>query len=203
LYYDVTEANRLHKKSFIGGRHMKKRLLIVALALVVIGSLLSGTMALYSKSGSVTENINMKKFEFGGTGSQDIVWNLKVAPGESMRLPLTFANFNGDNVSETDLGIKVGFAVTGGTLPADMELWLVDENDPGFINHIHDTGYFTRLILPTGNDKKVNQPSWAVYATWNDAGADQPDSVDTSLAGTSCQVKLTFTANNINPQINP
>ncbi|MBE0601414.1 MAG: hypothetical protein IH607_06465, partial [Firmicutes bacterium] len=77
---------------------MKKKLLLVVLALAILTSLTAGTLAVYTKTIEKTATVEAKKFAFSVEGSiQDDKKAINLAPTESMNY-----NFSITNVDTND-----------------------------------------------------------------------------------------------------
>ena len=101
---------------------MKKKLLLVVLALAILTSLTAGTLAVYTRTVTETEQVQAKKFAFSAAGS--IAGNrnaIKLAPTESMDYNFSIANFDeeGGAIAEVPLqyDVTIDFAAAAGSMP--------------------------------------------------------------------------------------
>ena len=101
---------------------MKKKLLLVFLALAIMTSLSAGTLAVYTRTVTDAEQIVAKRFAFSASGSiagdnQAIV----LAPTESMQYDFTMANFDtvGGPVAEVPLtyNVSIDFRSAAAAMP--------------------------------------------------------------------------------------
>lgn len=112
---------------------MKKTVLILALLLVMAGSLTAGTLAMYTTTvdnlaqGSVTA----KEFVFTGEGTDSFAQGVKIAPTETVTWQFDVRNYSGAVVTETDLYYKLTFDVhasAGKTAIAPLSVSVKDES---------------------------------------------------------------------------
>jgi hypothetical protein len=89
---------------------MKKKLLLIVLALAILTSLTAGTLAVYTRTVTESEKIEAKRFTFNASGS--IVGNydaITLAPSEDMDYKFTIANVDseGGAVAEVPLDYSI------------------------------------------------------------------------------------------------
>ena len=89
---------------------MKKKLLLVILALAILTSLTAGTLAVYTRTVTESEQIEAKRFAFSAAG--DIAGDsetINLAPKESMQYDFTIANVDkkGGPVAEVPMQFDV------------------------------------------------------------------------------------------------
>jgi len=88
---------------------MKKTLLVTLFVLVIITSILSGTMAVYSTSADIAASgaVIAKEFKLTAAGTGNYSTDVKIAPTETVTKQFTISNFDGAVISETDMGLAV------------------------------------------------------------------------------------------------
>ncbi|MEG2688305.1 MAG: hypothetical protein RSA24_03970 [Clostridia bacterium] len=90
---------------------MKKALVTLALTLVVVSSLVAGTLAMYTTTHDDFANntVEAKEFTVVTTAEDNFTGNVQIAPGETVKMVFTVNNFKGTTITETemDLDIKV------------------------------------------------------------------------------------------------
>jgi len=95
---------------------MRKIVLTASLVLIILASLLSGTLAIYTKSIDVDEpgSVIAKDFIFLTDGTETFQTNVKIAPTETVIFQFGVRNYDGAAVTDTamryDLAIDVGAA---------------------------------------------------------------------------------------------
>ncbi len=112
---------------------MKKTIALCALVLSILAGLVSGSLALYSKTVEVGTggSVAAKKFVLTAAGSTDFSANVPIAPKEVVTAAFTVSNFEGSNKTETgmdlDIAINIGNA-TGKTAIPYITAELLDES---------------------------------------------------------------------------
>ncbi|MEG1509950.1 MAG: hypothetical protein RR454_05830 [Clostridia bacterium] len=106
---------------------MKKTLVTLALVLIVVSSLVSGTLAMYSTSADNFANgsVEAKEFTVVTAAEDSFKQNIQIAPGEKTSMTFTVKNFDGAIITETamDLAIKVTLkAADGKTAIAPLKI---------------------------------------------------------------------------------
>ncbi|MDQ7095404.1 cellulose binding domain-containing protein [Desulfosporosinus sp. PR] len=92
---------------------MKKAVFVLALVLVMLSSLVAGTLAMYTVSiDNVAEgSVVAKEFVFVGEGTDSFQQGLKIAPSETTQWQFKVKNYENNTVSETDMYYKLTFNV--------------------------------------------------------------------------------------------
>jgi len=125
---------------------MKKIILTSSLILIILASLLSGTLAIYSKTVGIDTpgSVIAKDFIFLIDGTETFQHNVKIAPTETVVFQFGVRNYDGAAVSDTamryDLAIDVG-AAPGKTAIGPMIVRV--KNEAG---HIIDSLTFTGTL---------------------------------------------------------
>lgn len=150
---------------------MKKFLLMMAMVLVIVGSMAAGTMAQYVKSTSQTVNPQFKSFNFSAvnTSSADVL-ALKLAPGESKTWTLSTSNSENGVYSEANMIVTLGLVTSN--VPAGLTFYVNDELYTGSTLPVaeflggsaHSQPFTLKVEWKTSGD--VNDTSWQGY---NDA----------------------------------
>lgn len=159
---------------------MKKSLLIVALALVVAGSLVAGTMAQYVKyadPGNVTPAYKQFAFTAANTTTAANV-GLKIAPGETKSWIFSVANYSGNQLAETAMNITLAITDTA-SIPAGLKF---------FVNGIPVEAKGAAVLAASLTGNKWESAAVVLSATWTDGDND------IALQGQSGSVALQFTA---------
>lgn len=112
---------------------MKKIAYILTLVLIMLSSIVAGTLAMYTVSidnlagGSVVA----KEFIFVGESADTFQQGLKIAPSETTQWQLKVKNYENNIVSETDMYYKLTFhvqALTGKKAIAPLKVTVKDTN---------------------------------------------------------------------------
>lgn len=92
---------------------MKKTMFVLALLLVMAGSLTAGTLAIYTTSidNLAHGSVSAKEFVFLGEGTDSFSQGVKIAPTETVNWAFSVKNFDGATVTETDLYYRLTFHV--------------------------------------------------------------------------------------------
>lgn len=150
---------------------MKKKLLLVVLALAILTSLTAGTLAVYTRTVTKTATVEAKRFAFSADGSiQDGKDEINLAPTESMDYNFSIANVASENgpVAEVPLkySVTIGFA---GALEAM----------PGLVVTLyHDgekVGDYTNGQIKYATESSADvlfDESYVVTLTWADTAED-------------------------------
>lgn len=96
---------------------MKKKLLLVVLALAILTSLTAGTLAVYTRTVTKTATVEAKKFAFSVEGSiEDGNSTINLAPSESMDYNFSITNVDeNDAVAEIALEYRTTITFSGAT----------------------------------------------------------------------------------------
>lgn len=92
---------------------MKKALLLAALAMTIVASMVSGTLAVYSQDiAPYDNNVVAKSFVLLSEGTQNFDADVLIAPTETVTLEFTVQNYDSGIRTEVpiDLSIDVAFA---------------------------------------------------------------------------------------------
>jgi hypothetical protein len=95
---------------------MKKKLLLVVLALAIMTSLTAGTLAVYTRTVTKTATVEAKQFAFSAEGSiEDGKQTISLAPTESMDYNFSIANVDEENgpIAEVPLKFDVTISFSG------------------------------------------------------------------------------------------
>lgn len=92
---------------------MKKIVLLLALVLIMVSSIVAGTLATYTVSiDNLAEgSVVAKEFIFVGEGTDTFQQGLKIAPTETVQWQFKVKNYENHIVSETDMYYKLSFNV--------------------------------------------------------------------------------------------
>ena len=148
---------------------MKKKLLLISLAVAVLTSLTAGTLAVYTRTVTETEQIEAKRFAFSAIGAiADKQKTINLAPTESMEYNFTIANSDtkGSAVSEVALqyNITIDFAEALKEMPG-LTATLYDGRT---VIGQSTNGRLTYTTYSKANDRY--EKTYQVIITWNDDG---------------------------------
>ena len=125
---------------------MKKTMFVLALLLVMAGSLTAGTLAIYTTSidDLAQGSVSAKEFVFLGEGTDSFSQGVKIAPTESVNWQFSVKNFDGAQITETDLYYKLTFSVqaSAGKKAIDPLVVSVLDSAGNVIKSIKGTGTF-------------------------------------------------------------
>lgn len=125
---------------------MKKTVVVLALMLVMVGSLAAGTLAMYTTAidNMADGSVVAKEFIFLGEGTDSFSHGLKIAPKETVNWQFSVKNHNGSLVTETDLFYKLTFNVQAmaGKTAIDPLVISVLDSDGNALNSVSGTGTF-------------------------------------------------------------
>lgn len=113
---------------------MKKALLISALVLTIVASMVSGTLAVYTRTLLPYSNdVVAKEFILVSEGTDNFDADVLIAPTESVDMIFTVSNNAAGVTSEVDmdLGITVTFAASAGSTGAIVPLTATVTSDSG------------------------------------------------------------------------
>jgi hypothetical protein len=163
---------------------MKKKLLLVVLALAILTSLTAGTLAVYTRTVTDQEKIEAKRFTFNASGSIVGDYNaITLAPSEEMQYTFTIANVDseGGAVAEValDYSVTLNYQAAYTAMPGlSVKIYdgttLVGEDSSGIIT-----------FTATSDANEVFNKTYNVVIAW----ASDGDSTGQTAAGAS---KATF-----------
>ena len=149
---------------------MKKKLLLVFLALAIMTSLSAGTLAVYTRTVTDAEQIVAKRFAFSASGS--IAGDkaaIVLAPTESMQYNFTMANFDsaGGPVAEVPLtySVSIDFKSAATAMPGLKATLYEDEK----VLAESSNGVIT-YSTQSAADATFNH-TYRVVLTWADDGS--------------------------------
>jgi len=171
---------------------MKKVLMISALVMMIVASMVSGTLALYTTtiapfSGSVVA----KEFVLLSAGNAAFSTDVKIAPSETKDKIFTVTNSNGTVTTEVNMSVNITLAFAGITAGKQIQPLTVEVYDGATLLTSAAIGTLTNGI-GTLTINNVSLPAntattktYTVKFTW-------PSSVnDTAYAGNAFGTKLT------------
>ncbi len=150
---------------------MKKTVFVLALLLVMAGSLTAGTLAIYTTTidDLAQGSVSAKEFVFLGEGTDSFSQGVKIAPTETVSWPFSIKNFDGAKVTETDLYYKLTFNVQpiAGKTAIDPLVVSVLDGSGTVLKSVTGTGTFDVTgafpVAQAGQSKgytvKINWPS--------------------------------------------
>lgn len=174
---------------------MKKVLMISALVMMIVVSMVSGTLALYTTtvdpfSGSVVA----KEFVLLSEGNVDFATDLGIAPSETQEKIFTVKNFSGTATTEVKMSVNItlGFAgksINHQILPLTVEVYddttLLASADIGTLTNGIGTLTINNVSLPANT---ATTKTYTVKFTWPSATTGV---VDTDFAGSAFGTILT------------
>ncbi|AFL99158.1 hypothetical protein Desde_0711 [Desulfitobacterium dehalogenans ATCC 51507] len=173
---------------------MKKVLSIVALALVVSTSIISGTLAIYTThiDALAQGSVVAKEFILTKGGTDTFVENVKIAPSETMSWQFSVKNFEDTVVSETamDLDIDVDVLAPNGKKAIAPLVFTVENSAGDIIGTVNSEGKVEindQFVLSAQGQEKV----YTVSVNWpsntnvdiNYAGAGYGTAIQVSVTG--------------------
>lgn len=174
---------------------MKKVLSIVALALVVSTSIISGTLAMYTTEiDAMAQGSTVAKEFILTEGSTDtFVENVKIAPSETLSWQFSVKNFEGDIVSETamDLEIELDVLAANAKNVIDPLVFTVENSAGDVVGTVNSKGKVViadEFALSNQGQEKL----YTVTVNWpsnpdvdiNYAGAEYGTALQVSVTGT-------------------
>lgn len=154
---------------------MKKILFVLTLVMIMVSSIVAGTLAMYATSvdnlaeGSVTA----KEFVFVGEGADSFQQGVKIAPSEAVRWQLKVKNYDERVITETDLYYKLTFSVLASAGKNAIQPLVVTVKDSAgnVLNSVTGTGTFDVTgmfpLSEAGQEKGFN-----VEIYWPDNGSN-------------------------------
>lgn len=125
---------------------MKKAIFVLALVLIMVSSIVAGTLAMYSTSiDTLAEgSVAAKEFVFLGEGADSFHQGIKIAPSETVRWQFSVKNYNGHVITETDLFYKLTFAVSASPGKSAIQPLVVTVKDSNnnILKSVTGTGTF-------------------------------------------------------------
>ena len=179
---------------------MKKTLTIVALILAITVSLIAGTMSYYSitieelAGGSVVA----KEFILEGEETHSDFIDVKIAPGEAVKLQFAVKNNDGITVTETDMEVSFQLelkdtGLKGGIKPLKITNVSVNRveasTDP---NIVYENGVYTDKGAFKADKKSTNTYTVTVEWPWETEGLDDIEFAGADF-GSALSVKVTGT----------
>ncbi len=162
---------------------MKKKLLLVVLALAILTSLTAGTLAVYTRTVTKTATVEAKRFAFSADGSiEGGKEEISLAPTESMDYNFSIANVATKNGPVAEVPLKYDVTITfGGALEAMPGLTVTLYQDG------EKVGDYTEGQIKFSAESKAGilfDESYVVTMTWADT-ADDDVQTTTGAAKTS------------------
>ncbi len=154
---------------------MKRIIFILTLVMVMVSSIVAGTLAMYATSidklaeGSVTA----KEFVFTGAGTDSFQQGIKIAPSETAQWHFKVKNYDNQIITETDLYYKLTFNVSASAGKSAIQPLVVTVKDSAgrVINSVTGTGTFDVTgsfpLSETGQEK-----DYTVEIYWPGSGSN-------------------------------
>ena len=172
---------------------MKKTLLIVALVLAITTSIIAGTMAYYTITLDelVEGEVVAKEFILEGKNTSTHQESVKIAPGESQKWTFNIKNFEGDDVTETDMDVTIDVTTPDTNAPLEISVTL-DGSEITSGDEISE--------LFTANNPEIKKFTVTVEWPWETDGVDDIDfagqnlgTLSVSVTGTQSETTTTTT----------
>ena len=163
---------------------MKKKLLLVVLALAILTSLTAGTLAVYTKSVTQSEKIEAKRFTFTASGSFAEGYKaFKLAPLETVHYTFAVANIDGSNDTVAEVPLEYKVSLEYGDALAAMPGLVVQVLDGSTVVG-QDTEKSGSITFNASSDaNEVFNKDYDVSVYWaNDATQTDPDTAKQSFA---------------------
>ncbi|MEA4831455.1 MAG: hypothetical protein VB118_02405 [Oscillospiraceae bacterium] len=182
---------------------MKKTVLISALVFFIVASLVSGSLAIYQASidNVGTGAFEAAKFVITSTKNGDLYSrSLNMAPGDAQSVTFTINNFNGDDVTETNMKLNIDVELNTGIAPISMKLYKGTGADKTEISSAANTskdGNKTKINYDSINavllaNQKASQ-TYTLEFTWPSSN----DSSDTQYQGMSAAFSIKATGTQV------
>jgi hypothetical protein len=174
---------------------MKRVLILSALVLVVLTSIIAGTLAMYTtKIDTLAEgSVAAKEFILLEGGTDTFTKDVKIAPAETTNWQFSVKNYNGAVISETGMNLDIDVEV----IAADGKSVIA----PLVVTVKNATGDTVGTVTSSGTIKFNDQfdlksegqeKTWTVSVNWpsnngvdiNYAGADYGTAIKVSVTGT-------------------
>lgn len=157
---------------------MKKHLLIAGLVLTIATSVISGTMAAYSKEIILDEaNIAAKHFVLEANRTDDKTQKFRIAPGEEVKIPFKISNGTEGHVTEVPMNIAISIAVGTGAdenSPLTYKLYSGSDTSANAIAEVVD-GVITYNGLKFDVKASTQTESFTLVANWPLGAYDDTD----------------------------
>jgi len=164
---------------------MKKTLLIVALVLAITTSIIAGTMAYYTITlDELVEGEVVAKEFILEHGDNTFDEDMRIAPGESQKWTFNIKNFEGDDVTETDMDVTIDVTTPDTNAPLEISVTL-DGSEITSGDEISE--------LFTANNPEIKKFTVTVEWPWETDGVDDIDFAGQELGTLSVKVTGTQT----------
>ena len=174
---------------------MKKKLLLIVLALAILTSLTAGTLAVYTKSVSQNVTVEAKRFTFNASGS--FVGNYSaftLAPTESIEYTFAVANVNADNSAVAEVALDYDVTLNYADAKADMPGLTVVVKDGETVVGSDTDGDGVITFEASSAAGTVFKKAYSVVVTWADANDDAQTIAGTSRVSFASGLTITVVA---------
>lgn len=154
---------------------LRKTSVVLALLLVMAGSLTAGTLAMYTTTidGMAQGSVTAKEFIFLGEGTDSFAQGVKIAPAETVDWQFRVKNYDGALITETDLYYKLTVHVQAASGKQAIEPLVVSVLDGhgGVLKSVTGTGVFevtgAFMLAQAGQSQ-----AYTVRVFWPDGSGD-------------------------------
>ena len=174
---------------------MKKKLLLVVLALAILTSLTAGTLAVYTKSISQEVKVEAKRFTFNATGSFVGSYSaFTLAPKESIAYTFTIANVDTGDTAVAEVALDYNVTLNYASALAQMPGLTVVVKDGDEV--VGSDGNNDGIITFTASSaaSAVFKKSYTVVVTWADADDDKQTTAGKSKVSFANGLTITVVA---------
>ena len=181
---------------------MKKKLLLVVLALAILTSLTAGTLAVYTRTVVDTERVEAKRFAFSAAGNiAGDSKSINLAPTESMVYEFSIANVDENSEAIAEVPLKFDVTINYAKAFTDMpglkaELYFGDEKVG-----VYTDGKITYTAQSKAGELFDND--YKVVLTWVDADSATGHAAQTSAGSSKVNLPTGLTLTVVATQVVP
>jgi len=171
---------------------MKKKLLLVVLALAILTSLTAGTLAVYTRTISQDVTVEAKRFTFNASGSFVGSYSaFTLAPTESIQYKFSIANVNSGETAVAEVPLDYKVTLNYASALAQMPGLTVVVKDGDTVVGSDEDGDGVITITDSSKANQVFTKDYIVTVTW--ANADNTRQTNAGAAKVSFSNGLNIT----------
>ncbi|NLI22522.1 MAG: hypothetical protein GX418_13370 [Clostridiales bacterium] len=151
-----------------------KKLLLVVLALAIVTSLTAGTLAIYTKTVTMTGQVEAKKFAFTADGNiENDAEAINLAPTESMDYLFVVTNLDGKTPAEVPLkyNVAIDFSKASDNMPG-LTATLYEKKTANGEYEVVATGNSTITYNDATEANTAAQHDYKLTLTWSGTDND-------------------------------
>lgn len=159
---------------------MKKTLALIAMVLVIVGSVAAGTLAVYTTTVDdlATGDVVAKEFILLENGSDSFEQNVKIAPTETVSWQFGIKNNDGEKISETAMDVDITLDIAAAADKSAIAPLVVTVKNEGGSVVGTQTGTGTITFADYFSDLGAQSRTYTVEVEW-----PSNDDVDYQYAG--------------------